>query len=818
MKTVNVTPTDLAGGGSTRALSPEAQDIVDRLKDYYRGIGKPSAAQNYCRHLRAFFAWSEAQGYSVHSLPAAAVEDFLSSLTAAGQKETTVYVMRTQLRTALREAHAALGLDFAHLEYETGKPKAVRDNQKAKERAKKLAAREENEAARSEAIAAASAAYASVYAPQPPEPYAPADPLPYEEAYPMSDPRDPPALGAAPATAPQPPPASNTPTVVVMNAPAQPAAGRATISQRTATAPAAATPARGVLISNHIFTGPYIRISRIADGSDPLSLPGSESIIQTVSAAHILAHGDISSYLQQWTLPSVALKSGVTTLNLVFHELNEKKQPTGRRDELSFNVPPGGFGAAGAVGAVGAPVAAVPMVAAAPAPSFDRATEYLLKKLDSDAESAKRKVDELQEQLRKSDDARTTFMLSQQMQAAQDMKRELEDRKEREMMRALAPPPAPAPAFPPMPPAGLAGLGFLEPQPPKPDTTAEMVKALAEQQAKTFEVMAAAMRPQPVQPQKDVAEWLVPFIAQMNQQAQAQAQAQQTLMMTLMQQQQQQSQQFMQMMMGKESSTEKLLMMQLQEVKAAAAAPKGDEVEDFAEKLQKMQAVTQMLGGGSSSNFLADLLQNADSIGAGAAQIIAAAKGAKTEAPTPKVVRAEQQQLAAPPSAGALPAAPAAPIEPPKPTQGMLDAHAAFLAALETRNEQDIADGFVKLMVELSTAQEPYVTMARRILAIFAEAEEEADLYEAAKALWTAVGKPVFRPSAKLAAKVFAKWYSPLHKAFFDVEKTLPSLADAEESAAPAGAVVQGDAGADEQGDDGEEGDEDEDDDEEEVA
>jgi hypothetical protein len=214
-----------------------------------------------------------------------------------------------------------------------------------------------------------------------------------------------------------------------------------------------------------------------------------------------------------------------------------------------------------------------------------------------------------------------------------------------------------------------------------------------------------------------------------------------------------------------------------------------------------MQAVTQMLGGGSSSNFLADLLQNADSIGAGAAQIIAAAKGAKTEAPVTKAVRAEQQQLAAPPSAGALPA-PAAPIEPPKPTQGMLDAHTAFLAALETRNEQEIADGFVKLMVELSTAQEPYVSMARRILAIFAEAEEEADLYEAAKALWTAVGKPVFRPSAKLAAKVFAKWYSPLHKAFFDVEKTLPSLAEAE-------GVEEGDEGeGDDEGEEveGEEG------------
>ena len=64
----------------------------------------------------------------------------------------------------------------------------------------------------------------------------------------------------------------------------------------------------------------------------------------------------------------------------------------------------------------------------------------------------------------------------------------------------------------------------------------------------------------------------------------------------------------------------------------------------------------------------------------------------------------------------------------------------------------------------------------------------------------------MFRPSAKLAAKVFAKWYSPLHKAFFDVEKTLPSLAEAEDGAQGSEAaqtVEQGDEGeGEEDGDD----------------
>jgi hypothetical protein len=809
MQTVNVSPADIVGAGQSRALSSEAQSIVDKLKDYYRGIGKPSAAQNYTRHLRTFFAWAESRGLDVHSLPATSVEDFLAALTGAGQKETTIYVTRTQLKTALREAHATLGLDFAHLEYEIGKPKTVRESQKAKEKAKRDAARDETEEGRANAIAAATAAYAAVHTPDepayPPEGYAPAYPHETEEAYPMSEtgnPQQPPAGGYAPATPSIPP--SNTPTVVVMNAPAQASAGRASVTQRTTSASGAATPARGVLVSNHVFTGPYIRISRLADGSDPLSPPGTENIVQTVSAAHVLAHGDIASFLQQWTLPSIIVKPGVSTLQLVFHELNDKKVPTGRRDELSFAVPPGGFG--GNV-AAGAPASS----AAAPAggngsPAFDRATEYLLKKLDADADAARKRADDLQEQLREAKDAQTTFLLTQQMQAAQDLKRDLEERKERELMRAMQPPPAPVPVMPPMPPAGLAGLGFLGEAnaAPRPDATAEMVKTMAEQQARMMEVMTAAMKPVP---QKDSTEFMLTFFANMNQQAQAQAQAQQQMMMQMMQSQQQQSQQFMQVLLApRENPVEKMLFMQLQEVKAAASAPKEDELEAFAEKMHRVQQLTQMLGGGSQSNFLADLLQNADTIGAGAAQIIAAARGGKAEAAPTKAVQAQQQQLAAPPSAAALPPALPAPVEPPKPTQGMLDAHAAFVAAVEAQNENAVADGFVKLMVELSTAQEPFVSMARNVLRAFAEAEEPEDLYEVAKGLWTAVGKAVFRPHAKAASKVFAKWYAPLHKAFFDVEKALGGQADAE--AGEVEAATDDAEGDGEQGDDAEGGEE----------
>jgi hypothetical protein len=640
----------------------------------------------------------------------------------------------------------------------------------------------------------------------------------------MSGPNDTQTAGAVTAAAPQVPQAhSNTPTVVVMNAPAQPSQGRASVAQRssgaTVTNTAANAASRGVLVNNHVFTGPYIRISRIADGSDPMSPPGSENIVQTLTSSQVLAHGDLASFLQQYTLPNIPIRGGATTLALVFHELNEKKIPTGRRDEMAFSVPPGGFGAV----LPGAAASAVP-VAAAPAassPAFDRATEYLLKKLDQDADAARKKADDLQEQLRKATDAQTTFMLTQQMQQAQDLKRELEERKEREMLRAMAPAPAPVPApvFPPVPLGnGLAGLGFMEPQPPKPDTAAEMAKAFAEAQSKTLEVLANAMRPAPVQPQKDSMEFMLPFITAMNQQAQQQAASQQQMLVAMMTANQQASQQMIQALMTRESPVEKMLWAQLQEVKAAAAHPKADEVEDFAEKLQKMQAVTQMLGGTSSSSFLADLLQNADSIGAGAAQIIAAAKGLKAETGPTKAVQAEQRQLAAV-NTPALPPAPTVPAQvlpppgPPQPTPGMLEAHAAFVTAVESKNEQAVADGFVKLMVELSTAQEPFVGMARRILGLFAEAEEPEDLYEVAKALWVAVGKAPFRPAAKAAGRIFAKWYPALHQAFFDKPK---ALGGGEEAAAGSDAAGTGEAeadgaegdedGEDEHGDDGEDG------------
>jgi len=816
MSSVNVTPAQIAGADPARVLSPEAQDVLERLKDYYRNVGKPKLAQNYGRHLRVLFSWAEGRGYSVHALPPTAVEEFLSDLLNAGQKATTTYLVRGQLKASLRAAHESLGIDFAHIEYQTGKPPEVRQAQKAKAREKKAAARAETDAARQTAIAAAQAVYA---AHTPGEGADAALDVPLETA-PMSDTYAPAAAGVAP-TAP-PAAAAQTPTVVVMNAPPQ-QRQMTTIGQgpRQPVAPASSQPARGITISNHVFTGPWVKISRISDGSEPFIPPGTEQYVTTQAAAQLVAHGDIGDYLQRLVLPTIPLRSSVTSVQFVFYELNDKRQPTGRRDELVISVPMGGASSS---------VNGSSTASASQGPSFDRATEYLLKKLDQDADAAKRRADELQEQLRSAKDAQTTFLLTQQMERERELKRELEERKERELARALTPAPTPAPAALPFngPLAGFPAMSF---DPPKADTSlADAMRAMAEQNAKTLEVLATAMRPAPVAAQKDTSEWLVPFMSQMNQQAQAQSQAQQQMMLTLMQtqqaQSQQASQQMMQLMLSKESATEKILLMQLQKAEAQANAPKGDEVEDFAEKLQKMKMVTDMLGGGGGSSFISDIFQNMDTIGAGAAQIIAAAKGGAAAPGPTRAVLAEQQQLMgqAQQQTPQLPPKqkPEAqrPVEPPKPTPAMLEAHAVLVKAAEARDEKAVADGFVKLMVELSTAQEPFVGMARRVLAAFETAEDEGELYTLAKNLYIVVGAQPFRPVCKYLAKVFARWYSPLHQAFFDVPKELPAnvedadvsdstsgpqAATQQEAAAPDADLV--DDGEDDEEDDGEDGD-----------
>lgn len=761
---IELSPQDIVLGApaAARTVSPEAADIVARIKEHYRQQGKTSAAHNYSRNLRLFFAWVEAQGYSIRALPSDSVESFLSSLAAAGSKETTLYVMRAQLKAALREAHDLLSLNVGHLEYLTGKPPAVKQQERAKDKQKRAAEKQQSILEQAAAIQAAQA----VLGLPPPATPPPASPrMPVEES-PMSEPAPPVPLGVAPAGV------SPAPNVIVVPMPAagaNPGGSRGTIGNPPpprAPAPTAAQPARGVVINNHTFTGAFVKISYVSDGSNPFTPPGTETYLTTLPASQLAPHGDLGAFLQSYVIPSMRLAGTTSQVQFVFHELNDRRQPTGRRDELVVGIPM----AVGAPGQTPPGLSGFPAFGGqvgVPAPPQDTATTYLLKKLDEDAAEAKKRAEEYQTQLREAKDAQQVFMLTQMHQREQDLRKELEEQRAR-LTAAPASIPAPPPPMPPMP---LFPPTMFEP--PKPDTSmADMVKAMAEQQAKMLEVMVTATRPIPPPAQKDTAEWLVPFISQMNQQAQAQAQANQQMLMSVMQS----NQQFMQAMLQKESPVERMLFQQLQEVKAAASAPKEDELESFADKLQKMKMVSDMMGGGGTTTLLTELLANADTIGAGAAKVIEAAKGntlgAANAAPTRQVAQ-EQRQLAGAPAQPRL-SAPAAEPEFPAPSPVVLDAHKAFAQAVETRDDGATAQAFLVLLRELVTAQEPYASMGRRLMTAFQQAEDEGELYTLAKNLWIVVGQKSMRPQAKYVARVLAEYYSDLHKTVFNEPRTLP--------------------------------------------
>jgi hypothetical protein len=787
---VDVTPGMIigaVGSDGTKHVSPEAQDVLDRLKAHYQGLGKPSAAHNYYRHLKSFFSWAEGQGHSIRTMPGSAVEDFLTALGQAGQKESTIYVMRTQLKSALRECNSVLGVDFAHLEYQTGgKPTHLKRADKEREKAKRAESRAEKAIATAAAIRAAHQ-MSGVTTPLPSDgrfdPFTPAaypsESIPYTPAYPEASPMTtesvPATTGQAQQGVQSMPPMTVNVTVPPQNPPpSAPQGNRTTIGAPKPVAPAVSRPS--VTINQHTFNGSYIRISRMADGTDPLTPPGTESHVTTIPLTQLAPHGDVAGFLQNFIIPNMrGLSPLVSQVHFVFHELNDRKQPTGRRDELVVGLPMS-FAQQGA--ALPAPANLNGFVGqaayAGPQPTgMDPTTQLLLKRLDEEAAEAKRKADELQQQIRTEKDSHNTFILMQQFQQMQDMKRELEDRKAAHLAALTAPAPAPMWMPPPSPVEVL----------PRIDSGTEMAKAFAESQAKMMEVMATAFRPQPVQ-QRDSMEFMLPFITAMNQQAQQQAASQQQMMMSLMTANQQSSQAMIQALMSRENPMEKVLLAQLQEVKAAAAAPKGDEVEDFAEKLQKMKMVAEMMGGGSSGGsgggLISELLANAEQIGAGAAQIIAAAKEkAVTGAVAAPVSMPNMGGVTnALPPASTETTAPSAKPELPTPPESVVAAMDSIIEAAQAQSEEGIVNGVMGYLRAMSEAPEPFPKLAQRLLNGFADAEDEGELYTFAKSMWMLGGKPANRPFAKLVAAIIAKYYSEMHKAMFGTEKVLPSDAD----------------------------------------
>lgn len=739
---------------TTRPVSPEAEDLLSRLRDHYRNQGKAPAASNYTRHLRKFFSWAEALGYGLQTLPAEAVETYLESLT--DQKETSKYVIRTQIKSALREAHNSLGVDFAHLQYESGKPKAVRQHQKAKEKEKRAEKRLEK------AAAVLQLPFVPTVVPSPShteiEPEQEYDHM-AAEATPTSPPTTPPPTGVSGQGNQQP---------IVVMVPQQ-SANNQNNQQKQNQKPLATigggNQTRGVTINNHTFTGAFIKLSRIADGSDAFVPMGTETYVTTLMASQLAPHGDVAGYLQQYVLPKLRLAPNTSQVPFVFHELNDRKQPTGRRDELVVSVPL-------AFGPESNGVPAFNGMAqgyAQPPPQFDRATEFMLKRLEDESNASKARNEKLDEELRQAKDSQTQFILMQQMAREQDLRRELEQQKMQALAQANQPPPMlPAPV--------------IMPEPPRLDPAIELAKVNAESSSRLLEaVLVKAMtpppQPAPPPPQKDMMEWFLPFMAQMNQQNQQMQQQANQMMVQMMQSQAQ----FLQSMATRESPELKLLREELKEVRANANAPKADDVEDFADKLQKFKMVGEMLGGGGGGGgpgLLDSLLANADTIGEGISKVLAARSG--TAPVTQQPVQAVQQpalpapQLAAPPP---QPTAIPSGATPPADVKALLDSAAD--KALKGDEQNAIVD-VMNLVQKMMSAPAPFPAYAERIVNALNTVEDEDDLYAMCKHLWVFMAQKPNKPAAKAMAVAIAKWFPLVHENLFGEKRYLVGQSEEE--------------------------------------
>ena len=715
---------------SPKTVSPEAADLLERIREHYRSQNKASAASNYVRHLRSFFSWAESNGHTLHTLPDDAVEQFLRS---TGQKETTTYVMRTQIKSALRAAHNDLGVDFAHLQYESGKPREVRAVQKAKEKEK----RQELKVAK--AAATLNLPFIPSPAIQPPTPL-PEDAEMAVEAYPAEPPASPPAPPASQVPSPT---GASQPQIVVVPMPQQQAQKpQQNQQQRPMGTIGGGTPQRGITINNHTFQGSHIRVSRVADGSDPFVPMGTETYVTTLMASQLAPHGDVAAYMQQFIIPKLRLSPNTSQVPFVFHELNDRKLPTGRRDELVVSVPLS-MASEGA-----APVApAFHGMPTPPAPTqFDPATQFMLKKLDDDKAAAERREERLAEELKQAKDSQMQLFLMQQMQREQELKQQLDERKMMEMARAqqIASMPPPTPV--------------VVPDVPRVDPALELAKVREEANARLLEaVLVKAMQPPPPPPppppQKDVTEWLIPLMTQMNQQMQAQQQANQQMMM--------------QMMQANQQFIHSTMTAQLQEAKAQANAPKEDDLEAFADKFQKFKMLTEMMpggGGGEKSGGLIEaLVSNFDTIGAGIAKVMSSRGAASTPVAPPMNGMAEAPRQLPPPQM--------TPGTSPTPQVDLKPTYAALMEAAQLADEEgrskEVVDKIVLMINTYASMPEPAANMGRRIVTAFGQVEDEDDLFALTKHFWVAIGMKPDKPAAKAIAKALFAWFPILHRNMF---------------------------------------------------
>lgn len=810
---------------TSRTLSPQAQELVKKIKEKYTAEGKPGAAENYPGLIGKFFKWAEASGHAVNTLPEDAVEAFLDAYNP--EKLSSKDVMRQQIKSITNKISAEFGINMNHLVFKKNEaPKPTR----AEKRARKAA----REAAHSGQVVLGVPPDATEF--YDPEPMA-------QEGDEMSDEVSVPTAAApafeavGPGGAPMMPPnAGISPQVLVVQAPAPEAPAKAAPQKPAKDAPLKpATPVTHFTVNGIAFRGPYTRISRVADGLEPGVMPGSETILFVVPTTNVVKAGDPAQFLQQFVVPQLRFPPTASQVTFVIEELTAKREPTGVRAEISVGLT--NMTAMNLGGIPPAPVAA-PYAPPAPvpvAPPNDRTLDFLLKRMESDIENARRREQELQEKMAKESNVQMQMMLMQMQEKASAERRALEDKmfEEQRRSRMMDFPPPPSgfgnfgpPSFSPPPP--MLPLDPLPPPPPPSDVLKPVVEQLGN--LTNTLINATLNRPAPA-PQKDSMEIMLPFISAMNQQMMQQQQQSQAMMLQI----QQANQQMMHALLTKpqqESGTEKFLAQQLQymERRLEQKEQSAGEFERALTMLMKIKQVApEIMGGGERSGGLMEMLvENSESILGGAAQLLSAMNGGPVAAPPQQMAgMPPQRQLPPPPRQvqaqdDAQPVqrrrveapAPAPKVEPkvdaPEPEQkaeepatngashegdGAVQSVEPDISAVKTVVEslgeiakQEEVDGeklipaLQSYFGTLGSVSEQHQNLAAQILTAFEQAESYEDVYEVTKVIRATAKLPLRHQDTRDLAKSIHMFYTEIYAAFFDGKEK--KLADGEEEAA----------------------------------
>lgn len=814
-----------------RILSPQAQELVKKIKEKYTAEGKAGAAENYPGLIGKFFKWAEASGHAINTLPEDAVEAFLDAYNP--EKLSSKDVMRQQIKSITNKISAEFGINMNHLVFKKNEAPKLSAAEKRARKAAKEAAKVGQLVPNVQV--AETPAENEFYDP---EPVAQEDENMAEELS-VSTAAAPAFEAFGPGGVPQMPQSAGiSPQVLVVQAPAPEAPAAAKGNGKANNNSNAVKPAQvptHFIVNGIAFRGPYTRISRVADGLEPGVMPGSETILFVVPTANIVKAGDPAQFLQHFVVPQLRFPPTATQVTFVLEELTAKREPTAVRAEISVgltnNMPVSGLG--------GFPMPAAPAPAQyappppAPTPQNDRTLDFLLKRMESDIENARKREQELQEKMAKESNVQMQMMLMQMQEKAAAERRVLEERmfEEQRRSRMMEFPPPPS-GFGPMGPGfgppsfGPSSVPTLPldplPSPLSPPSQVDMLKPVVEQLGGLTTTLINATLNKPQAPQKDSMEVMLPFISAMNQQMMQQQQQNQAMLVQI----QQANQQMMHALLTKppqESATEKFLAQQLQymERRLEQKENSSGEFERMLTMVLKLKQVApEILGGGEQRGGLLEMLiENSDSLLGGAAQLMQAMqgggqpqipviqpKGAMAGAPQPRPL---PQRQTPPPQDDAQPvnrqpkAAPA-PQEvvvqatpAPEATNGSGEQKPAepnmkpVTEAVERMGEiakKDEVDGdelipaFQNYFGTLGSVSEQHQNLASQILTAFEQVESYEDVYEITKAIRATGNLPARNQETKDIAKALHMFYSEIYAAFFDGKQK--KLADADEEAA----------------------------------